>query len=135
MRLLTTPEGRLADQAVDHPITLTGHKAGRRPARLTTRLTWTNLLASLTTLALVGCGRGSSDKSSIPAENKDAFLVLSVPVPKYSGQALKAFETLNVERARCGFGELAQNSQIDIAAVMRTKVVCPAIVRFRGRSY
>ena len=75
-----------------------------------------HLLASLTALALVGCGGGGTDKSSIPVENTDAFLVSSVPAPSYTGQALRAFEVLNAERARCGFGQLAQNSLIDTAA-------------------
>jgi uncharacterized protein YkwD len=116
MHPLPTPEGRPYAQPAVHPLTLTGHTAGRRPVLLSILLTRANLLASLTALALVGCGGGGSDKSRIPAENNDAFLVSSVPVPKYAGQALKAFEVLNAERARCGFGLLAQNSRIDIAA-------------------
>jgi uncharacterized protein YkwD len=82
----------------------------------TAHFTIAHLLASLTALALVGCGGGGTDKSSIPVENNDAFLVSSVPAPTYSGQTLSAFEVLNAERARCGFGQLAQNSQIDTAA-------------------
>ncbi len=78
--------------------------------------TLAHLLAILTALALVGCGGGGTDKSSIPVENTDAFLVSSVPATTYTGQALRAFDVLNTERARCGFGQLAQNSRIDTAA-------------------
>ena len=78
--------------------------------------TLAHLLAILTALALVGCGGGGSDKSSVSADSTDAFLVSSVPAPSYTGQALRAFEVLNAERARCGFGQLAQNSLIDTAA-------------------
>jgi uncharacterized protein YkwD len=89
---------------------------GHKLHLLCARVTGVHLLASLAALALVGCGGGGSDKSSIPVENTDAFLVSSVPAPGYTGQALRAFEVLNAERARCGFGKLAQNRQIDTAA-------------------
>jgi uncharacterized protein YkwD len=91
---------------------LARHKRDLLPSHSTVA----HLLASLTALALVGCGGGGTDKSSIPVENTDAFLVSSVPAPSYTGQALRAFEVLNAERARCGFGQLAQNSRIDTAA-------------------
>jgi uncharacterized protein YkwD len=91
---------------------LAGHKRGLLPSHFTIA----HLLASLTALALVGCGGGGTDKSSIPGENTDAFLVSSVPATTYTGQALRAFDVLNAERARCGFGRLAQNSRIDTAA-------------------
>ena len=83
---------------------------------LSARFAIAHSLASLCALALVGCGGGGTDKSSIPADNTDAFLVSSLPAPSYTGQALRAFEMLNAERARCGFGQLAQNTRIDIAA-------------------
>ena len=91
---------------------LARHKRGLLPSPFTIA----HLLASLTALALVGCGGGGTDKSSIPVENTNAFLVSSVPVTTYTGQALRAFDVLNAERARCGFGQLAQNSRIDTAA-------------------
>ena len=83
---------------------------------LSARFAIAHSLASLTALALVGCGGGGTDKSSIPADNTDAFLVSSVPAATYTGQALRAFEVLNAERVRCGFGQLAQNTRIDTAA-------------------
>ena len=91
---------------------LARHKRRLLPSHFTVA----HLLASLTALALVGCGGGGSDQSSISTDSTDAFLVSSVPAPSYTGQALRAFEVLNTERARCGFGQLAQNSQIDTAA-------------------
>jgi hypothetical protein len=53
---------------------LAGHKRGLLPSHFTIA----HLLASLTALALVGCGGGGTDKSSIPGENTDAFLVLRI---------------------------------------------------------
>jgi len=89
---------------------------GHKLHLLCARVTGVHLLASLAALALVGCGGGGTDKSSIPADNTDVFLVSSVPAATYTGQALRAFEVINAERARCGFGKLAQNRQIDTAA-------------------
>lgn len=48
----------------------------------------------------------------------DATLVTSVPAATYGAatEELAAFKSLNEERARCGFGLLAQNTLLDVAA-------------------
>jgi hypothetical protein len=45
-------------------------------------------------------------------------IVTSVPTPTYAvgSEELAAFNLLNAERSRCGFGMLAQNAQVDLAA-------------------
>lgn len=47
-------------------------------------------------------------------------LVSTVPAPVYSGayaaEKTAVFNRLNEDRARCGFGQLAQNSKLDLAA-------------------
>jgi hypothetical protein len=45
-------------------------------------------------------------------------LISSVPAPTYTAasEELAAFNFLNAERARCGFGLLAQNAMLDVAA-------------------
>ena len=47
-----------------------------------------------------------------------ANFVTSVPAPAYpaGSKELAAFNLLNAERTQCGFGKLAQNSQLDAAA-------------------
>lgn len=46
-------------------------------------------------------------------------IVTSVPAPTYAvgSEELAAFNLLNAERGRCGFGLLAQNAHLDVAAV------------------
>jgi uncharacterized protein YkwD len=114
-----TPTNRNALLSLDICSRLPIHKnraIRHRRSLLSARFAIAHSLASLTALALVGCGGGGSDKSSIPVENTDAFLVSSVPAATYTGQALRAFEVINAERVRCGFGQLAQNTRIDTAA-------------------
>jgi uncharacterized protein YkwD len=45
-------------------------------------------------------------------------IVTDVPAPTYAAgsEELAAFNLLNAERSRCGFGKLAQNAQVDLAA-------------------
>jgi Cysteine-rich secretory protein family len=45
-------------------------------------------------------------------------IVTDVPVPTYTAgsEELAAFNLLNAERSRCGFGKLAQNASLDLAA-------------------
>jgi len=52
-----------------------------------------------------------------PAPN-DSTLVTSVPAPTYlaTSEEFAAFTQLNAERLKCGFGLLAQSSQLDTAA-------------------
>jgi VCBS repeat-containing protein len=64
--------------------------------------------ASLTVSVNILSGAVSSD------------LVTSVPEPAYAGnyaaEKVAVFNRLNDDRARCGFGKLAQNSKLDLAA-------------------
>ncbi|MBS0339074.1 MAG: CAP domain-containing protein [Proteobacteria bacterium] len=52
------------------------------------------------------------------ANAADSTLVTSVPAPTYAAgsEELKAFNLLNAERERCGFGLLKQNTMLDQAA-------------------
>lgn len=72
------------------------------------------------TVLLAACGGGGSGGSSAPATATPADQppVGSVPAPTYSAgtEEVAAFQLLNAERSRCGFGLLAQNAQLDQAA-------------------
>ncbi|MDM0028406.1 CAP domain-containing protein [Variovorax saccharolyticus] len=97
------------------------------------------------TMALTGCGGGGGGGGAIaalpttpqtptspqspadpitpntptePTAGGDASLVSSVAAATYSASSeeFAAFDLLNQERARCGFGKLAQNAQLDVAA-------------------
>jgi uncharacterized protein YkwD len=78
-----------------------------------------------------GGGAGSSDSSTTnptpsssgPTVNLGSTLVSSVPAPSYApgSEALSAFNLVNAERAHCGFGLLAQNTQLDRAAAAHTQ--------------
>lgn len=93
-----------------------------------------NLAASVFTLAaLTACGGGgsgsttqtsatTSTSSTVNTQTVAAVqttqLVVAVGSPSYAAgsEELLAFNLLNAERAQCGFGKLAQNTQIDAAA-------------------
>ena len=58
--------------------------------------------------------------SPAPAPSSDT-LVTVVPAPSYEGgtapqEKIDVFNTLNADRARCGFGKLAQSPSLDVAA-------------------
>jgi uncharacterized protein YkwD len=55
---------------------------------------------------------GNSNRAS-------SIVTTSAPTPTYSGgsEELQAFTLLNSERSNCGFGTIAQNAQVDAAAV------------------
>ena len=80
-------------------------------------------VATLSVLvAACGGGGGGGDVSvpvpaPVPAA-APATLVTTVAAPTYAaaGEELSAYNTLNAERERCGFGKLAQNAQLDLAA-------------------
>ena len=94
------------------------------------------VLSSLAMAAgLVACGGGGSAGTSLPAAAGGGAvaapqpvpspgvitstpLVLTVPAPLYAAgsEELAAFNLLNAERARCGFGKMAQSVQLDKAA-------------------
>lgn len=101
-----------------------------------------NILAVATAALLVACGGGGSSTAPVSyiatctggstvtstisqadAAAKcpnvgSATLVLSVPISTYPAvsEEKAAFDLLNAERSRCGFGLLAQNTQLDAAA-------------------
>lgn len=72
---------------------------------------------------LVGCGGGGGGGSPAPSATPTPApasvagnLVTSVPAANYTGEFAVAFNLLNAERSRCGFGLLTQNSALDAAA-------------------
>ena len=79
--------------------------------------------------ALTACGGGGGSSPSVTAVAPvvvapvvapvvAANIVTSIPAPSYAGatEELAAFNLLNAERSRCGFGMLAQNTALDTAA-------------------
>lgn len=85
-----------------------------------------NTLFKLTTLAsavlLAACGGGSdtgtTPQTPAPQVTQSVALVTNVAEPTYvrgSGEQL-AFDYLNNERTNCGFGKVAQSTQLDVAA-------------------
>lgn len=84
-------------------------------------------LSTLTLATLTACGGGGGGAtptaSSGPVTNQPAFvldttIVTSVPAAAYSTgtEEKAAYNLLNSERGACGFGLLAQNTQLDAAA-------------------
>ena len=76
-------------------------------------------------LALTGCGGGGGSTTTVqpppvvatPVASVPSTLVTAVTPSNYSpalqSEELAAFNLLNAERARCGFGVLAQNAALD----------------------
>lgn len=70
------------------------------------------------------CSSGGTKSSTVSQADADAqcplpsTIVGAVPAATYSAgsEELAAFTLLNAERSRCGFGLVAQNSQLDISA-------------------
>ena len=93
----------------------------------------TIILSAAAALALAACGGGGSGSTATPAVANltvpvvatpvvaavtASSIVNAVPAPVYAvaSEELAAFNLLNAERSRCGFGLLAQNPQLDVAA-------------------
>ncbi|URI06503.1 hypothetical protein MW290_11340 [Aquincola tertiaricarbonis] len=92
------------------------------------------MAAALTACGGGGGGGGSSSavptggSATVPADGSStpnapapavaATPVTDVPAPTYASASVEAgvFRVLNDERSRCGFGEVAQNPQLDTAA-------------------
>ena len=78
------------------------------------------LTALVAACLLIACGGGGGGgpTAAEPAKpvSAAATLVTSVPAASYTGNADIAFLTINEERSKCGFGLLAQNTQLDAAA-------------------
>jgi len=93
-----------------------------------------NSISKLSTLVsaalLVACGGGGGDGTestltptptpiTTPTPtNVTSNIVASVPTPTYAStsEELSAFNLLNAERSRCGFGKLAPNTLLDTSA-------------------
>ena len=79
-------------------------------------------LAPIALASLTACGGGGGGTTAAtvtaPVVPVAANIVTSIPAPSYAGatEELAAFNLLNAERSRCGFGMLAQNSQLEVAA-------------------
>ncbi|MDO8778365.1 MAG: CAP domain-containing protein [Burkholderiaceae bacterium] len=84
------------------------------------------MMASVLVVAMLsGCGGGGGGGSTTAATTPvptpvvvTSNLVSSAPTPTYTAasEELLAFNLLNAERSRCGFGVLAQNTALDTAA-------------------
>lgn len=74
--------------------------------------------------ALAACGGGEEEPStpqasstSTATSSSSVSIVTSVPAPYYASQEkIDVLNKLNDDRARCGFGKLAQNAKLDVAA-------------------
>lgn len=83
-------------------------------------------LGAIIFAALTACGGGGEEATSSapPASSSSSTTgsssvtpVASVPAPNYaSREKADVVNRLNNDRARCGFGKLAQNAQLDVAA-------------------
>jgi uncharacterized protein YkwD len=77
-----------------------------------------------TTTFTAACPGGATKTSTVSQADADAqcasaaSIVTSVPASTYAAgsEELAAYTLLNAERARCGFGLLAQNGQLDTSA-------------------
>jgi len=92
----------------------------------TTRMAVTAFLVS----ALSACAGGGTGNPNAVTTTPNGVtlplvstLVSSVPAASYApaSEALAAFNLVNAERAHCGFGLLAQNTQLDRAAAAHTR--------------
>ena len=83
---------------------------------------FSKLLAPIALASLTACGGGGGGTTAAtvtaPVVPVAASIVTGIPVPSYAvvSEELAAFNLLNSERSRCGFGMLAQNSALDTAA-------------------
>ncbi|HEY3046279.1 MAG TPA: CAP domain-containing protein [Polaromonas sp.] len=67
-------------------------------------------------LAFAGCGGGGGGGVASPATLPAAVTTVFPSTHAAGSEELAAFNLLNAERERCGFGSLAQNAQLDAAA-------------------
>ena len=94
-----------------------------------TKSNYTKLIPIVAFAALTACGGGGGGGATggaaapaVAAAPADTFFpsnfVISVPTPTFApgSEELAAFNLLNAERTQCGFGKLAQNTQLDAAA-------------------
>ncbi len=89
-----------------------------------TKRTLSVIATTLAITLLAGCGGGGDAPSNTePTPNptpaaEDSSIAEAIQTPTYStsSEEYAAFQLLNRERVRCGFGSLAQNTQLDQAA-------------------
>jgi uncharacterized protein YkwD len=91
---------------------------------MTNRFSISAVASAIAAVILSACGGGGSSavdtQAPAPTPTYEAStIVTSVPVPTYpvGSEELAAFNLLNAERVRCGFGALAQDSALDRAAL------------------
>jgi uncharacterized protein YkwD len=82
----------------------------------TTRYSWLPVVACCALLAVAGCGGGDDDGDDAAASADARVPALVASSYAAGSEELAAFNLLNFERDRCGFGVLAQNAQLDAAA-------------------
>jgi uncharacterized protein YkwD len=78
------------------------------------------------TVLVVACGGGGSSGGSTTAPTSNpSTIVASVPAANYAAgsQEKAAYDYLNAERAKCGFGLLAQNAKLDTAAAAHANYI------------
>lgn len=82
-------------------------------------------ISALALATLAACGGGGEDTTSAPppaastppSTYNSVGVVNTVPAPYYASQEkADVVNRLNDDRARCGFGRLAQNAKLDVAA-------------------
>ncbi|WP_427914355.1 CAP domain-containing protein [Ramlibacter sp. MMS24-I3-19] len=99
---------------------------------MSTNRTAARTSAVLLAFLLAACGGGNDSGSTGPtpgpggssqtgisgAQGSGGGLATAAPTPNYAqgSEELAAFQFLNAERGRCGFGVLAQNTKLDAAA-------------------
>ena len=75
-----------------------------------------SLAAVAALLVLAGCGGGGGGGAAAPATRTADATTVSPVAHAAGSEELAAFQLLNAERERCGFGGLTQNAQLDAAA-------------------
>lgn len=79
-------------------------------------------MTAMLAAGVAACGGGGNDADEHAASTlpplPGSSLVTAVPLPDYppDSQARLAFDLINAERERCGFGKVAQNKALDAAA-------------------
>lgn len=79
-------------------------------------------LIAMATAMLAGCGGGGEDPTLTPTPTTPSIyqpiaLQTAMPAGNYTDpMRLAAFNYLNTERLKCGFGALTQNTTLDKAA-------------------
>jgi VCBS repeat-containing protein len=125
---LTVSDPDAGEAAFLQPVGLSGAHGTWSVSVAGSTLTWAYNLAQAPSAAatetlLVKTKDGTSRTISVSVAGSGSqapSLVSSVPDPVYTGayasEKAAVFNRLNADRARCGFGKLAQNAKLDLAA-------------------